>query len=96
MKILLAVIVSTIFSASVFAGECSVTSPKDCSTKATCEGLSTANGPKFSFEEKDSKCTVKEAGLKATDCASNKDVKHGKGSPEADEKAVDGKAAIKK
>jgi hypothetical protein len=97
MKILLAVIFSTVFTASVFAGECSLTSPVDCTTKATCEGLSTANGQKFSFNEKTSKCMVKEAGLTTTDCTKNNDGKYGKANQSADEKkAADAKAAATK
>jgi hypothetical protein len=82
MKILLAVMVSTVLMGSVYAGVCSVTSAVDCKTKADCEGLSKADGVKFTFDEKNSKCMVKEAGLKATDCIANKDGNYGKSSPE--------------
>ena len=81
MKLLLTIIMSTVVSASAF-GACGVTapnSPKDCSTKSTCEGLSTAGGMKFTFSDTTTpKCMTVDTSV-ATNCLQGNDGIHGKG-----------------
>ena len=79
MRLLLTIIMSTIVSASAF-GACGVTSPKDCSTKSTCEGLSTAGGIKFTFSDSTTpKCMTVDTSV-ATDCLQVNDGSLGKDS----------------
>ena len=80
MKLLLTIIMSTVVSASAF-GACGVTapnSPKDCSTKSTCEGLSTAGGMKFTFSDTTTpKCMTVDTSV-ATNCLQVNDGSLGK------------------
>lgn len=50
MKLLLAMIMTTVFTASAF-GACGVSTAKDCSTRADCVGLSKEGGVQFDFQE---------------------------------------------
>ncbi len=50
MKLLLAIIMTTAFSASAF-GACAVSTAKDCSTRAECVALSKEGGVQFDFQE---------------------------------------------
>ena len=78
MKLLLTIIMTTVVSASAF-GACGVSSPKDCTTKSTCEGLSTAGGVKFTFNDAGTpKCTTVETAV-ATNCLEVFDAQTGKG-----------------
>lgn len=71
MKILLAVMMSTVLAGSAF-GACSDTTPAECTTEATCEGLSKAEGKKFSFNKSLNKCMVKDT-VVATNCLEGND-----------------------
>ena len=77
MKLLITIIMSTVVSVSAF-GACGVGSPKDCTSKSTCEGLSTS-GMKFSFSDTTTpKCMTVDTSV-AANCLEVYDAKFGKG-----------------
>lgn len=66
MKLLLALILTSAFSASAFAA-CS--QAKDCSTKSDCEALSKEGGPQFRFDaNRAQKCMLLDSKEVATNC----------------------------
>jgi hypothetical protein len=88
MKFLMMMALSMTVTTSAFAA-CGVTSPAECTTKESCEGLSKADGQKFNFLEKEKvKCQIVST-EKATTCLQGSTVQGAK----ATETTADGKAA---
>ena len=77
MKILLAVTMTMLIGSSAFAA-CSVTTPGECSDKASCEGLSDA-AKKWTFTETAPVKCMSSDGPVATNCTENKDGSRGGG-----------------
>lgn len=78
MKILLAVMISTVMASSAYAA-CASDKLGDCKEKSTCEGLSKDAGLKYEFNEGAKKCMVKDVKVSSTDCISGVDSNKGKG-----------------
>lgn len=75
MKVLLAVTMTMLIGSSAFAA-CSVTTPGECSDKASCEGLSDA-ARKWTFTENAPVKCMSSDGPVATNCTENKDGSRG-------------------
>ena len=70
MKVLLAVMMSTVLTGTAFAGTCAKSSPQECTTQTACEALS-SEGQRFRFDATQTiKCQVVDTSV-ATNCLEN-------------------------
>lgn len=94
MKLLLTIIMSTVVSASAFAA-CSMSSVQECTTKDSCEGLSKADGVKFTFNSDTKKCMSADTSV-ATSCLQVSDSMMGKSTLQGGAAGSEGKATSSK
>lgn len=94
MKLLLTIIMSTVVSASAFAA-CGINSVQECTTKESCEGLSKADGVKFTFNSDAKKCMAADTSV-ATNCLQVSDSMMGKSTQQGGAASSEGKATSSK
>ncbi len=85
---------STVVSASAFAA-CSASSPSECTTKESCEGISKADGVKYSFNSDVKKCMAVDSSV-ATNCLQVSDSMMGKSTQQGGAAGSEGKATSSK
>ena len=94
MKLLLTIIMSTVVSASAIAA-CGINSVQECTTKESCEGLSKADGVKFTFNSDAKKCMAADTSV-ATNCLQVSDSMMGKSTQQGVAAGSEGKATSSK